>query len=172
MAHADTSLTSPPPVRIGALALILSTRGEVLMVRPTYKLGGFYQLPGGCAHHNEPAHRAVVREVREETDLLVAPQRLLVHDWIPANPVRGAACGHNFVYFCGTFPHTTPIRLPPPPSDNRQPELDAHQWIAPEDLGPHCAPYQARRVHAALNAHHHGTFAELAEGHPIYQDKE
>ncbi|MGY1434591.1 NUDIX hydrolase [Streptomyces reniochalinae] len=58
MAHADTDLTNPPPVRNGCLGLLINYADAVLMVRPTYKDDGLYQLPGGGARENEPPWEA------------------------------------------------------------------------------------------------------------------
>ncbi|WP_405749510.1 NUDIX hydrolase [Streptomyces sp. NBC_01411] len=164
MAHFDTSPLAPPAMRIGGLALIQDTSGRILMVRPTYtNPEGFFQLPGGGAGDGEPDWEATVREVREETGLLVAPQRLLVKDWMP--PRQGVrAAGLNFVYDCGTH-DGTPITLP----TGDQPELDAYRWIAPADLYQCCADYQALRVRAALHARTTGTLAELKRGVSIYE---
>ncbi|WP_406349348.1 NUDIX hydrolase [Streptomyces sp. NBC_00144] len=165
MAHFDTSPLAPPPMRIGGLALIQDASGRILMVRPTYtNPEGHFQLPGGGAGDGEPDWEATVREVREETGLLVAPQRLLVKDWMP--PRAGVrAAGLNFVYDCGTVPDGTPITLPA----GDQPELDTYRWIPPADLDQHCADYQALRVHAALHARATGTLAELRRGIPLYE---
>ncbi|WUV98930.1 NUDIX hydrolase [Streptomyces sp. NBC_01471] len=163
MAHSDTSPLAPPPIRIGGLGLIQDPVGRILMVRPTYdNPKGFFQLPGGGAGEGEPDWEAAIREVREETGLLVTPQRLLVKDWMPPRPHRAA--GLNFVYDCGTAPGDIPIALPP----GEPPELDQYRWIAPAHLDLHCAGYQALRVRAALHARATGTLAELKRGLPIY----
>jgi len=111
--HKDTDFSHPPRRRIGALALIRDESGAVLMVRPTYKNDGKFQLPGGCALADEFPHVACAREVTEETGLAAfEPGRLLVIDCIPRNPETGAAEGINFVYYGGEVPNGAEIVLP------------------------------------------------------------
>lgn len=176
MAHFDHDFTNPPPVRSGGLGLIVKRSGDtlqVLVVRPTYKDDGYYQLPGGLAHEDEPDWQATVREVKEETGLDVKPGRLLVKDWMPKNQKTGAAAGHNFVRFCGYFPEDFPtgtdITLPTAVEDE-EPELDHYMWLDPAVLDLYCAPYQARRIRAAVTALLEDTFVELERGEPVLQD--
>lgn len=65
--------------RIGAYGVCLDARGHVLLVqaRPHISvIGGWWVLPGGGVEHGEHPERAVVREVAEETGLLVQVVRL------------------------------------------------------------------------------------------------
>ncbi|WP_301125988.1 NUDIX domain-containing protein [Streptomyces cacaoi] len=168
MAHADTDPTNPPPLRSGCLGLIVNDDAEILVVRPTYNNPeGYYQLPGGAAGEGEKPWAAVAREVREETGLHLTPLRLLVLDWIEAKP-DGRAAGQNLVFWCGRIPGGTPITLPEPAPGEEQPELDDYRWVRATDLDGVCAPFQARRIRAALQARIHGTVAELIRGHDAY----
>jgi 8-oxo-dGTP diphosphatase len=166
--HFDTNPKTPPRVRIGGLGLFLDEQRRVLVVRPTYKGESqyIYQLPGGGAGEGEADWQALIREVKEETGLDIVPQRLLVKDWMPFNETTGAAAGHNFVRYCGQIPASTPITLPRG-EDGGKPELDDYQWIAPADLDNYCAPYQVRRIRAALAALADGSLADLNQGYPI-----
>ncbi|MDJ1136278.1 NUDIX domain-containing protein [Streptomyces iconiensis] len=165
MVPSPEELKNPSPVRHGCLALILNQANAVLMVRPTAKDGGCYQLPGGTAWKNEPPWEAVRREVREETRLDVRPRRLLVLDWTAAQPDQDIAAGINFVFWCGRVPNHTPITLPKPRGLKKS-ELDDYRWVRVIDLDSCCAPYQVRRVRAALQARARGILMELHEGHP------
>lgn len=60
-----------------ARAIIFNTEGELLMVE-RHKAGEHYfVLPGGHVDEGETPEQAVIREVREETGLGVAVQKLL-----------------------------------------------------------------------------------------------
>ena len=52
------------PVSLGALALILDEKGQVGLVRHSYRDG--WSLPGGGVARGEPPVQAVLRELREE----------------------------------------------------------------------------------------------------------
>jgi 8-oxo-dGTP diphosphatase len=67
--------------RVGADVLIRNDQGHVLLVNPRYKPD--WDLPGGMAEANEPPHQAAEREIREELDLDLKVNNLLVVDWVP-----------------------------------------------------------------------------------------
>jgi ADP-ribose pyrophosphatase YjhB (NUDIX family) len=77
-------------VREGADALILDDHGDVLLVRRADD--GRWAMPGGWVDSGETPAQAVVREVREETGLVVSEPRLL-------HTVRREASTH-FVFGC------------------------------------------------------------------------
>jgi len=113
------------------------------VVRPTYKDGGYYQLPGGGAHEGEPDWEATRREVKEETGLEVKAGWLLVKDWMPYNEATGHAAGHNFVRYCGTYPVDFPdgakITLPIADAEGNR-ELDDYRWLDSAEADRYCAP--------------------------------
>lgn len=61
-----------------AVALLLVQDGKVLLMkRANTGFGdGLYGLPGGCIDGNEPMKNALVREAKEELDILLAPETL------------------------------------------------------------------------------------------------
>ena len=66
---------SAPLLGVGA---VLVDSGRVLLVRRgTEPLKGHWSLPGGLLELGEPLAAGVVREVREETGLLVEPLELI-----------------------------------------------------------------------------------------------
>ncbi len=66
---------SAPLVGVGA---VIVEQGRVLLVRRANPpLKGHWSLPGGLLELGEGLHNAVVREVREETGLLVEPLELI-----------------------------------------------------------------------------------------------
>ncbi|MFI5804481.1 NUDIX domain-containing protein [Streptomyces sp. NPDC051561] len=150
MAHADTDYSQPGQRRIGALALIRNTGGEVLIVNPSYKEG--HILVGGGAHPDEEPQHAAYREAVEETGLtqLVIGDLLLV-DYIPANPKKDAVEGYNFVFDAGVIADDAAIVLPAG-LPGQEPELISWVFCPPDQLDTYCLPYQARRITEALAA--------------------
>ena len=60
---------------IGAAAFIVNDKGDVLLVKHTYgRLN--WELPGGGAESGEPPDQTAVREVREETGLIVVAHHM------------------------------------------------------------------------------------------------
>jgi len=60
---------------MGAAAVILDGQGRVLLVRHGYGMRN-WELPGGMAEPGESILDTALREVREETSLVVVLQRL------------------------------------------------------------------------------------------------
>lgn len=71
---------------MAAGALIRSTSGQPLLVRPSYKDG--WDIPGGYVEPDESPAAACRRELREEIGLDAPVGRLLVVDWAP-HPAEG-----------------------------------------------------------------------------------
>lgn len=55
--------------------LVLVSNDDVLLVRGYYG-SGKWSLPGGGLHRNESPEDGLVREVREETGIIIDPKRL------------------------------------------------------------------------------------------------
>ncbi|MBH1933918.1 NUDIX hydrolase [Streptomyces sp. AV19] len=160
--------TEPPAARLRVSGRALIQRPsptdaapEVLMVSPSYPgmPGTNFRLPGGPATADEPAWEAMTRTVLEETGLAVRPARLLVTDWAQGD---GNGGGITFVYAVAPCGDDMTVTLP------GCPELAGFTWVPVGELGERCAPPQALRVRAALDAAHSGTLAELRRGEPAY----
>lgn len=92
MASADDARRTQ---RLGAYAVVVAPDehgvDRMLMTRisPTGYPAGWWALPGGGVDHGESPHRAVVRELHEETSLVAAESRLVdVHDVHTVAPGR------------------------------------------------------------------------------------
>ncbi len=69
-------MSAQPQVAVGAVALRYGE--EILLVRRGRGPGaGLWSVPGGRVQFGEDLHEAVVREVREETELEVVVERFL-----------------------------------------------------------------------------------------------
>jgi ADP-ribose pyrophosphatase YjhB (NUDIX family) len=83
-----------------AVSAAIIRDGKVLIVRrarpPAH---GLYTLPGGVVELGESTHEAVIREVREETGLLIEPVTLAGHRDVIARDQTGRIERH-FVILC------------------------------------------------------------------------
>ena len=68
-------LNSLPCKRISSGAIIFSQKGELLMVKPSYK--DYWSIPGGVVEKNESPYQACIREGLEEIGIKVRIRKLL-----------------------------------------------------------------------------------------------
>jgi 8-oxo-dGTP diphosphatase len=69
---------TPSAERPAIASAVITDNGKVLLVRRRVKEGSLsWQFPGGEVEHGESASQAAVREVREETGLVVTDSRIL-----------------------------------------------------------------------------------------------
>ncbi|MFI9271470.1 NUDIX domain-containing protein [Kitasatospora sp. NPDC052896] len=98
----------------GASVLLTDPAGRVLLLRPSYR--DQWQYPGGVIDPGEGPAECAVREVAEETGLLLGAElRLLVVEWrdpLPDQEPHAHPAVH-FMFDGGTVPATTPLRLQP-----------------------------------------------------------
>jgi 8-oxo-dGTP diphosphatase len=87
--------------RLGAAAVIFDGAGRVLLVRHSYGLRN-WELPGGGRKPNESVDAAVHREVREETGLEVAVERISGIYYEPETDQ------HHFAFVCTQVDGATP----------------------------------------------------------------
>ncbi|MFJ6939997.1 NUDIX domain-containing protein [Streptomyces sp. NPDC101132] len=81
----------------------------MLLVNPTYKPG--WDLPGGMAEANEPPDEALSRELKEELDLDITLQALLVVDWVPPHGPWDDQLA--FIFDAGTLDDDRAVHLRP-----------------------------------------------------------
>ena len=62
------------------LAVRMSRRGKLLLLKPTYK--DHWLFPGGVIEAHESPRKACMREVKEETGIDCQPTRLLCIDYV------------------------------------------------------------------------------------------
>jgi ADP-ribose pyrophosphatase YjhB (NUDIX family) len=76
-----------PKKRIAAGALILNDKGQMLLVKPTYK--ETWEVPGGITESNESPRACVEREIKEELGLDITISKLLCLDYVTDLPEKG-----------------------------------------------------------------------------------
>ena len=110
-----------------AVSAAIIRDGKVLVVRrarkPTLNL---YTLPGGAVELGESLHEAVIREVREETQLAIEPVALAGHREVIVRDKQGKVERH-FVIMCFASRW-----IAGEPVLNE--ELDDARWIEPAAL--------------------------------------
>lgn len=151
MAHCDTSRTEPGHRRTGAVWLILN-EGRALVVQPSYREAGRYQLVGGGAIANEAPHLAAIREGWEETGLRMIPDTLLLTDYVSRNEETGSVEGLNLVFLHRFGPGDEITLNAGGTPEGETPELVDFKWLTADELDEHCSAPQARRIREAMAA--------------------
>jgi len=70
-----------PRKRMGAGVIFLNEKGEILIVKPSYR--DHWSIPGGTVDDNESPKQACIREVKEEIGLTIKEVRFLCIDYHP-----------------------------------------------------------------------------------------
>jgi 8-oxo-dGTP diphosphatase len=65
-------MLSVPKHIVAVSAYVTNAQGEVLLVK-THGRSDTWELPGGQVEEGEPPHKAVCRELNEETNLIASP---------------------------------------------------------------------------------------------------
>jgi 8-oxo-dGTP pyrophosphatase MutT (NUDIX family) len=149
-----------PKVIAGAGLILHDDRGRVLLVQPAYRIDS-WEIPGGALDPGEDPWMTARRETREELDLDIQPGRLLVVDWMPAQP-DGRPPLMNFVFDGGSITEDDAgrnIRL-------SAGELTSWRLADTVEQRRLLSPHMARRVQRSADALLTGTTAYLYEGRP------
>jgi 8-oxo-dGTP diphosphatase len=95
MIDASPHTSGPLSPIVGVGAVILNEQSEVVLIRRSKEpRGGEWSIPGGRVEWGETLHEALLREVREETGLLVEIGGLIdVVDAVTRSP-SGEVAGH------------------------------------------------------------------------------
>ena len=149
---------SLPKKRLAAAALILSERGEVLIVKPTYRHD--WLVPGGTVEADESPHAACQREVTEEIGLARPLGRLLCLEYRPAERVITEAL--QFLFDGGTLTDAEARRIVLPPR-----ELAAWRFAPLAEALALLHPKLARRVVFGLRARDSGATLYLEDGRVV-----
>lgn len=158
-------LATLPRKRIAAGALIRDQAGRICIVEPTYK--PLWTFPGGTVEADESPSGGCEREVLEELGLTIRLGRLLCIDWVQE---QGDPDGGLVLIYDGgvlTPDRVSEIVLPPD-------ELNAFQFVHPQQLAQLISPVNQHRVERALTAVDLGLVVEVdrerswpASGQPV-----
>lgn len=131
--------------RMGAIAIIFNQKGELLIVKPSYKERWLF--PGGAVEENESPMSACMREVKEELGIELTHHNLqfLCVDYVPANAEKDENL--QFVFYGGELSVESAIRV-----DGK--EITEYRFVFFEEavqlLGP--GRSLAKRLPACLTA--------------------
>ncbi|WP_427893495.1 NUDIX domain-containing protein [Kribbella sp. GL6] len=145
--------------RVGADAILRDEQGRFLLVDPDYKPD--WDLPGGMIEANEPPIDGLIRELKEELNLELAPNQLTLSciDWVsPHGPWDDSLM---FIFDAGRLPAGQIARLEPD-----RDELRRCDFFELEQVRHRLRPYVWHRVEAALKAAESQTVAYLHDGYP------
>ena len=78
---------SLPKKRIASGALIMNDKGQILLVKPTYK--ETWEVPGGITELDESPRACLEREIKEELGLDISISKLLCLDYVADLPEKG-----------------------------------------------------------------------------------
>jgi ADP-ribose pyrophosphatase YjhB (NUDIX family) len=110
-----------------AVSAAILRDGKVLVVRRARKPAlNLYTLPGGVVEAGETLHDALIREVREETQLVIEPVALAGHREVIMRDAEGRAERHFVILsFAARWLSGEPVLSE---------ELDDARWLTPAEL--------------------------------------
>ncbi len=125
-----------PCFTAGVVGVVVNAQGDVLLLEHVYHPKYAWGLPGGWIDRRENPDDAVMREVMEETGLLIAVERPLV---TRANPYRPHL---DFAYLC--HPHkSAQVR-------HLSGEILAYRWVDPMSGLPPMDPFHLQALQTAF----------------------
>ncbi len=134
---------SLPTKRMGAGALFSDTRGNILIVKPSYK--DSWEVPGGVVENNESPRKAAEREIQEEIGLEKHLSQLLCVDYQDAFGIKTESL--MFIFDGGVLSDAEikSIKL-----DEK--ELTEFRFVSIDEASKLLTPVLARRIQQAVIA--------------------
>jgi len=144
-----------PQKRMGAGVFFLNAKGEVLVVKPSYK--DHWSVPGGVVDENESPRDACVREVKEELGIDVNRVDMLCLDYMPTDGEKNESL--QFVFYGGILSEEqiSAIKL-----DGK--ELVELKFVLPEEAIKLWGKNMAKRAPECFNAIKTGSSIYLENG--------
>lgn len=134
--------------RVGAGALYLNDKGDILLVKPNYK--DYWLIPGGSADANESPRAACIREVKEEIGLDLHNPRLLCARYRVSQDFFGD--GFTFVFEGGVLDEETIKQIV-----LEEKELEAYRFVPLREAVTLVGAGMVPVLPAALKAYTEGT---------------
>lgn len=103
---------------VAVISLVYNEKGEVLLLRQNYISTEFFNLVSGYVTPGENAEVCAVREIREETGLVVENLELILTNWFARKEMMMIG------FFAGV--RSTELRL--------SSEVDAASWHNPDEI--------------------------------------
>ncbi len=128
----------PPVIAMGGACALFDDQGRVLLVRHTYgRLN--WEIPGGGAEPGESPDETAIREMREETGLDVALERLTgVYYEVGPSPGHDHGPIIHFVFRARSLDGRAPVAQPP--------EIGDLGWFALDALPRPISDFTERRI--------------------------
>lgn len=143
-----------PRKRVGAGALLVNDRGELLVVKPNY--ARYWLVPGGVVEVGESPQEGCVREAREEVGLEIKDPKLLciAYDRCVSKSSKGDAI--HFLFFGGELSkdRESAITL-------QESEIEEHRFLPLHDALSLFGSGLRKRVEAAMDALNKGVVLYL-----------
>lgn len=149
---------SLPKKRMAAGALILDQRGELLIVKPTYR--DDWLIPGGSIEVDESPREACVRETYEEVGLDLPITRILLIEYQHGGDNRTENI--QFIFDGGVLTQEQIEQIVIPSN-----ELSQYAFVPYEDALRLLNQRLARRITHALPAREQGRIVYLEDGVPL-----
>lgn len=89
-----------PKKRVGAGVLVFNKRGELLILKPSYK--DYWTIPGGAVEENESPRQAAYREAKEEIGIDFVELKFLCVDYTAAQDDKNESL--QFIFDGGILP--------------------------------------------------------------------
>ncbi|MCU7357605.1 8-oxo-dGTP diphosphatase [Enterococcus dispar] len=86
-------MTRSFPVQLTCMCLIRNQRNEVLIQDRQKKDWPGWTFPGGHVEATESMTEAVIREIKEETGLIIAPKLMGIAEWLNKSDGSRELCG-------------------------------------------------------------------------------
>lgn len=138
-----TYLEGLPRKRVGVGVVCTDPSGRVLLVHPTYRPE--WLVPGGVVEADESPRRACEREVAEELGVAMEVGDVLCVEYRAAEPERSDESLQ--LLFDGGTVDADVSRF-----SCADEEVDAYDFVDPDDLEDRVTPHLARRIRTALAA--------------------
>jgi len=143
-----------PEKRVSAIGFILNEEEKILLVKPSYYK--YWHLPGGFVDENESPLQAVSREIKEETDLDISPERLIIVNYTPAFADQKEVI--VFIFDFGIVNNNVFGNLK---LDNE--EIIDYGFFKKSEAMELVGPVRSRRLEMCYLAHHKFTFYYMNE---------